>query len=306
MPELAYPVVRGLILLTLLALVGTVGASRLVTRAPVPPPPEAHGVIAGWLQRLPGLLAWFLLMLSLLRGALQVLAFNDPGMPLDPDLVAAVLTVGPWGTGWMVQTAGAFILLALTWLHRAAPIRLQWTVALMTVLLIVAQAGMGHGVEELWQPALLGRVTHATHLLGAGLWVGTLMVLALGVFPSLRDASARPVLADLVRRYSVYARTGALLVVISGVVATVTYVTALRELWTTTWGVLLLVKLAAFGGIAALGWVNWRLITPRLTAGAPPAAARLRTAVLIEIALAVVLLAVTAVLVASALPAGEA
>lgn len=302
MPAIAYPVVRGLILLTLLALVGTVVAARLVARAEPHRVPHAAIVIDGWLRRLPGLLAWFLLTLSLLRGGLQVLAFSDPGMPIDNELAVAVLTVGPWGQGWMIQTAAAFILLALSWLVQRDARRLQWTVALLTLILIVAQSGMGHGVEDFWAPALLGRLTHAAHLIGAGLWVGTLMVLAIAVIPSLRGEAAQPVLADVIRRFSVHARTGALIVVASGVVATLAYTASLSDLWSTTWGWLLLAKLGAFVGIAALGFVNWRYLTPRLTEGASPAARQLRLAVAIEVALAIALLGITAVLVASELP----
>ena len=302
MAAIAYPVVRGLILFTLLALVGTVVAARLVARSGVGTLGSPAIVIDGWLRRLPGLLAWFLLTLSLLRGGLQLLAFSDPGMPIDNALAVAVLTVGPWGTGWMVQTAAAFILLALSWLLRRDATRLQWTVALMTGILIVAQSGMGHGVEDFWRPALLGRATHAAHLLGGGLWVGTLMVLALAVIPSLQGAAARPVLADIIRRFSVHARTGALLVVASGVVATLTYTASLNDLWSSTWGWLLLAKLAGFLGIAALGWFNWRILTPRLTAGDRPAASQLRLAVAIEVAVAIAVLGFTAVLVAVELP----
>lgn len=305
MLAIAYPVVRGLILVTLLALVGTVAAARLIARTDLRDP-HAAAVIGGWLTRLPGLLAWFLLTLSLLRGALQVLSFSDPGMPVDTELAIAVLTVGPWGTGWMVQTAAAFILLALSWLLRHDTKRLQLTVALMTLILIVAQSGMGHGVEDFWQPMVLGRLVHGGHLLGAGLWVGTLLVLAIAVIPSLRGDTAHAALAQVIRRFSGLARLGALLVVLSGVVATVTYVEALSQLWTTTWGLLLLAKLGAFVGIAVLGWINWRVITPRLMAGTPPAARQLRTAVAVEGALALLLLALTAVLVATALPVAAA
>ena len=47
-------------------------------------------------------------------GALQVLAFAEPGVAPEPDLVRAVLLEGSWGTGWIVQTAGAFLLLLLS------------------------------------------------------------------------------------------------------------------------------------------------------------------------------------------------
>jgi putative copper export protein len=300
-----YPVVRGLILLSLLALVGTVIACRLVERSRVVTLPAEHATIAGWMQRLPGLLAWFLLILSMLRGGLQVLSFSDPGMPVDSELAAAILTVGPWGKGWMVQTAAAFILLALSWLLRTRP-GSQWTMtAVLTTVLLLAQSGMGHGVEDFWQPSWLGRAVHFGHLLGAGLWIGTLMILLIAVLPSLRAEGARGALGDVVRGFSTHARIGAALVVASGVVATFAYTDSLGQLTTTDWGRLLLLKVVTFVVIAASGWYNWRVVTPRLLAGSPPAAAQLRTAVTIECLLALILLGATALLVAAAIPFGS-
>ncbi len=259
-------------------------------------------IVNGWLQRLPGLLAWFLLMLSLARGGLQVLAFSDPGAPIDPELASAVLTTGPWGNGWIVTTSAAFILLALSWLFRNAPSRQRLMVALLTTIIVVAEAGMGHGVESTWHPAALGRAVHASHLFGAGLWVGTLAVLAMAVVPNLQDDGDRPVLARVIAGFSAYARLGAALLLASGVIATWTYVSHLGDLWTSDWGKLLLAKLALLAGVAAIGFYNWKVLTPALARDVAPATGRLRRAMAIELVLAVLLVAVTAVLVATGLP----
>lgn len=292
---------RGLLLLAIITLIGTVTAGPLVARAGVGERPRA-AIVHGWLQRLPGLLAWFLLMLSLARGGLQVLAFSDPGAPIDPALASAVLTTGPWGNGWIATTAAAFILLALSWLFRSAPTRQRRTVALLTTIIVLAEAGMGHGVEATWQPAVLGRIVHASHLLGAGLWVGTLAVLAMAVVPNLQDDGDRPALARVIAGFSVYARSGALVLLLSGVVATWTYVTRVSDLWTAEWGQLLLAKLALLVGVAGIGFYNWKVITPALARDVAPATARLRRAMAVELVLALLLVAVTAVLVATALP----
>ncbi len=286
----------------MLALVGTVAAGRIVERAGVATLPRAEATINGWLTRLPGLLAWFLLMLSLVHGALQVLAFNDPGMPVDPELAKAVLTTGSWGNSWILQTAVAFMLLGTSWLLRRSALRLRWAVASLTVVLLVAQSGMGHGVEDLWAPAWLGRVVDVTHLLAAGLWLGTLAILGIAVIPSLTGDEARPVLAAVIQRFSRFGQVGAALLVVSGAVAVWTYTPTLNDLWTSAWGRLLLIKLVLLVGVAGLGWFNWKVVTPRLLAGAPPAERSLRRAVAIELLLGLMIIGVTAVLVATALP----
>ena len=84
--------------------------------------------------------------------------------------------------------------------------------------------------------------------------------------------------------------------------ATWTYTTTWSDLWTSSWGRLLSVKVLLLGGVAGLGWFNWRVVTPRLLAGAAPAERDLRRAVALELLLGLLIIAVTAVLVATALP----
>ncbi|HRP07284.1 MAG TPA: CopD family protein [Gemmatimonadales bacterium] len=294
----AMPAVRALILLALMLLWGTATAAFLVVRAGV----EAHPVIAGWLRRLPGLFAWFLLTLSLCRGALQVLAFSDPGMPADPDLARAVLTTGSWGAGWITQTLVAFVLLALSWRLRDSPVALRWTVVIAATALLLAQAGMGHGADPFWSPAIAGRMVHFTHLLGAGTWIGTLAVLSLAVFPSLRGEDRRAAMVAVLDRFSLLARTGAALIVASGGLALLVYTNSLRELFTAPWGRLVLAKIALTGLVAVAGYLNWKVNTPRIAGGAPDGSQRLRRAVVIELALAMALIVVTGILVGLGTP----
>lgn len=302
MLEITTTIVRGLILVALLLLTGTAAADRLVARASAQTDATSHAIIDGWLSRLPGLLAWFLLTLSLLRGALQVLSFTDPGAPIDPDLARALLTGGSWGIGWMVQTIGAFVLLAMSWVWHAAPVRRRVLLSGCIAIVLLAQAGMGHGVDPFWQPLALGRLVHAGHLLGAGIWIGTLTILTLAVFPTLLTHHEHHALRQLLGDFSVMARAGAALLVGSGVIATFVYLTAVSDLWQTDWGNLLLLKLLLVAAVVGAGFRNWRVLTPRLNARAPGATAAFRRAVVIEVLLAAAVLAVTALLVGSATP----
>lgn len=299
---LLFPIVRGLIAATLLLLIGIPVAAALVRRHGPRPALPARETIDGWFERLPGLLAWFLLICSLMRGALQLLSFTDPGTPIAGDLVRAVLLEGSWGTAWIAQSIAAFALLAISWLWRREPRRL--TVAMLLLLLIaaVAEGGLGHGADELW-PGVLGRVVHAVHLLGSGLWLGTLAILSLVVFPSLRGDDAIPVLAAVVRGFSLPARIGVVLVIASGVTATWRYSGGdLLALPTAAWGQLLLLKVLVVVGTMLLGGWNWRRVTPALTAGTPQAAATLRRAVAAELLLGAVALLLTAWLIGAPLP----
>ena len=301
---LLFPVVRGLIAVTLLLLIGIPVAAALVRRHGPRPALHARETMDGWFERLPGLLAWFLLICSLLRGALQLLSFADPGEPIGGDLVRAVLLEGSWGAAWMAQSVAAFLLLAISWRWRREPGRLTVAMVVLLIIAAAAEGGLGHGADELW-PGVLGRVVHATHLLGSGIWLGTLAILALVVIPSMRGDESLPQLAAIIRAFSLPARIGALLVIASGVTATWRYSGGdLLALPSAPWGQLLLLKLLAVLGVMLLGWWNWRRGTPALLAGTEGSAATLRRAIAVELLLGAVILGLTAWLVGAALPVG--
>jgi putative copper export protein len=293
--SLLAPIVRGLILVALLMLVGTAVSIRIVSSTAIPAGSEEEVLVSGWLRRLPGLFAWFLLSLWLVRGALQVLSFSDPGQPIDPELARFILSEGSWGLSWLSGAALAFILLALGWSLRNSPSRLGLLVGVASAGLLLAQAGMGHAADPFWEPAPLGRAIHFVHLLGAGVWVGTLAILALAVFPSL-PVSRHELVARVLDRFSTFARIGAGLIVISGVIAALVYTNTISDLWSSTWGKLLLAKLAAVAVVALAGYRNWRVITPAVASGSEGARDELRRAISLELLFAAIVIAITAVL----------
>ncbi len=299
-----FPIVRGLISVTILVLIGTLVAQRIATRSIGGRDTAVDAHIEGWLSRLPGLLAWFLLTLSLGRGTLQVLSFTEPGQPIDRELVSALLLGGGWGTAWLMQTLAALVLLAGSWLLRARRREAGWLGLTCVGVIVWAQSGLGHGVDEVWAGAL-GRLVSVLHQSGGGLWLGTLAVLAVVVFPVLRIDGRIALLASVVRDFSVPARIGAALLVGSGIAATWVYVGSLGGLIGTTYGRLVLAKILLLAITAALGWWNWRVVTPALAGAESIAPARLRRAVVLELAIGVVILAVTAVLAGTPMPTDE-
>lgn len=298
---LLFPFVRGLITATLLLLVGLQVAEGIVARRVTGRDQLVDATLRGWFARLPGLLAWFLLMLSLARGALQVLSFVDPGEQVTSALVKGMLWQGTWGDAWVLQSSAALLLLATSWLLRTnQPLRRPVAMLLVAVLLW-SQTGMGHPTDELWG-SRLGRIVDLTHLAGGGYWLGTLGILALTVIPMLRGESHVTTLAAVVRDFSMPARLGAGMLLLSGGLATWNYAGSLAAIPATPWGQLLLAKLSCLAGVAAIGWWNWKVVTPALEGAAPAAPSRLRRAVAIELGLGLVMLAITALLVASPLP----
>jgi copper transport protein len=88
----------------------------------------------------------------------------------------------------------------------------------------------------------------------------------------------------------------------SGIVATWKYVGSFAALVGSGYGRLVMAKIALVAVIAAAGWWNWRIVTPALEGSDESAPQWLRMGVTVELVLGSVVLAVTAVLVASWLP----
>ncbi|HMA19490.1 MAG TPA: CopD family protein, partial [Gemmatimonadaceae bacterium] len=89
-------------------------------------------------------------------------------------------------------------------------------------------------------------------------------------------------------------------VVATGLASAVLRLTGLSDLWTTPYGITLLLKIFFVGMLFAAGGWNWRRMKPRLTG--ENAIAPLRSTAWLELLLATAVLGITAILVALELP----
>jgi copper transport protein len=136
------------------------------------------------------------------------------------------------------------------------------------------------------------------HVLAAGVWVGGLAFLALLLVTAESDRWS--LAADAVPRFSTLAVASVVALVGTGVVSGFLEVRFWSALWETTYGRLLLAKLALLLPLVALGAYNNRISVPRLRRAEPAPGVRHRFArsVGLELALMVVVVGVTAALVA--------
>jgi putative copper export protein len=133
--------------------------------------------------------------------------------------------------------------------------------------------------------------------------MGTLaLLLGVGIPAALRaPADGRGAgVAALVRAFSPVALLGAGTAAATGVASALFHLGAPAELWGTGYGRALLLKLALLALAAAAGFRNWRVHTPRLESDADARA--LRRTVAVEVAVGVLVVLVTAVLVALPTP----
>ena len=168
------------------------------------------------------------------------------------------------------------------------------TLALVpAALLLLTPAASGHASVS----GGLAVVTDVAHVTAAAVWAGGLAALVLALLWSGTERWGLAVSA--VPRFSGVAVVAVSWLIASGTVSGYLQVRALRGLWETTYGQLLLVKIALVLPLLALGLYNNRRAVPRLRERLATAAERtrfLRTAAA-ELALMVAIVSVTAVLV---------
>jgi putative copper resistance protein D len=195
-----------------------------------------------------------------------------------------------WGERWRATAwlAGVNIVAAaVIWRWRRAR-----TPASIVIALGVAAAmplpghGGSHGVEN-W-------IWHAAHMLGAGLWMGTLaglLVTTRTIWISGGDATST-LLRRVLNSFSPVALTGAALAIGTGAWLAWNHIMTIEYLLETEFGRTVMVKSASVAMAAGLGFLNWRRLAPGAIDDA--SRRRLRRIAVIEAIIAlVVILALT-------------
>jgi putative copper export protein len=148
-------------------------------------------------------------------------------------------------------------------------------------------------------------MVNPVHQLLAGLWLGTLAVLVLaGITTALRGErrGRGAAVAEMVNGFSPLALTCGPLLIATGVITALRHLTPFSSLWSTPYGYALLLKLCLVAATFALGAWNWRRQRPQL--GSDAAAGSLLRSSVLELAAALLVLTVTAVLVSLPSPKG--
>jgi copper transport protein len=220
------------------------------------------------------------------------------GLPLLGWLLATGADMGPgWNgilapgtarlalsspSGWTILAYGVVILLAVESSGRQGRVSRCLT-GLALVALAAGLALSGHAASA--EPQSVMRPLIALHGVLAMLWLGALIPLLRASRQPPREAAA------IFARFSRLAIPGVILVLASGAVLAMVQVETPQALIETTYGRLLVVKLALVAGLSLIAILNRLVLTPRLERGAP---GPVRRALAVDLVLAAVLLAVVA------------
>ena len=281
----AEPVVRWLLLLSVLAMVGGLAFDLLVLR-PVMLDGQSDGPLRdlgrGLRSRSQGLL-WLAIGLFLASSVAQLLVqtaatyeVSLPNALTGP--VVSMITATEWGRLWAWRIAmalGLALSLGVLGLRARKPDTEEESGARQVAVRLLALA---FGGALLWTLSLTshGAATTAIrsaallvdylHLLAAAFWVGALFHLALAIPLVLRSPSVRrraACLSAIVPRFSVVAALSVATLIATGVFSAWAQVTVAPAL-ATPYGLALVTKLALVVPLLALGGLNLLWVRPRL------------------------------------------
>jgi putative copper export protein len=287
--------------------VGYVGALAYIGAAPAVWLLRARGSampgVERAVRRVAVLAALLLLVAAVGRLVGQATTFLDPDEPLTFATLRDIVGATSWGHRWLWQVGAALVAGIAALAERSGPRR--WTMA-AGLLVAMTLPLTGHALE-FPLGAAAGVAVQALHVAAAGVWLGTLGVLTAAIAGTVRKWPAPErvgALYDVATRFSRFALAGAGVVVLAGVILAAANLRSLGALASTAYGQLILVKVAFLLGVMGLGAWNWRRAVPALAhPGADSAAARhLARSAAAEIALALAVLAATAVLSATDAP----
>lgn len=213
--------------------------------------------------------------------------------------ISALLDPAIWrlGASSTVGTAALVLVPALMVVALSSMMssrRLGQTVAALGALAAVGSLVLtGHAAASGWMTQLL----LALHVIAVAYWLGALWPLHIILHTRSADEAV-----ILVRRFSAIAVPAVGLLIVAGIAMALTHVAEPAELVESTYGRLLLLKIAFVGVLVSFAIVNrWRL-TPALAHGSGQAPIALARNVRLELALAGAILFSTAVLAHTAPP----
>ena len=275
-------------------LLGSLGLRLLVLHEPVP------ARLSKRLYLLSGLGAFAVIDVGIAAFVLRAEdALQLPFVDLMYGDLSPFATKTRFGVAFVAMTLGfalAAALVFLSWLLDAP--KLLWPAFLVALGFASGLSLSGHAAVEP-NSSWFSQLADYLHLVAASLWAGGLVALAIAVWP----------LAPELRRAAFlgFSRLATVLVgllVLAGTYLTILRLPAVHDLWSASYGRVLLLKLAVVGVALVWGAAHHFLVRPRLERGDTPRG--LRRSLLGEMSVAMGVLLAAAVLVNSAPPARPA
>ncbi|MGV8996496.1 MAG: copper homeostasis membrane protein CopD [Parvibaculaceae bacterium] len=202
---------------------------------------------------------------------------------MNPSVLWSVISDTNFGHLWAVRLT---ICIMLMFVAHGLPTRSAYGVLAGLATIFLASLSLtGHAEMD---DGLLHPLNQAVHLLAGGVWIGSLLPLTLALWqPSGEAGDALAMRA--VRQFAQLGYLAVTFVIISGLINSWFLVSGLHELFVTTYGRALIIKLVLVSGMLLCAAVNRFRLTPRLMTSVK-GRAHLRYVVMLESLLALAVL----------------
>ena len=242
--------------------------------------------------------ACMLLLLAVVRLASQAAVLSGTLQSIRLTDVTGIVTGSTWGRAWLVFVAATTAVIIFA--RQSSP-ALWKRIAGAGFLLAIASPFLGHPAATVGAPIAMGM--DAIHVVAAGGWGGSLLMLALAVVPRaavVGDDERACVLRALLRAFSPVALSCAFALLVTGSIEALLQLGGLSALWGSAYGQALLRKLVLVAIIAALGAWHWRFAQPTL--GSERSVRVLRWSIAMDVGFLLAVLALTAILTGTVPP----
>ncbi|MEZ5305556.1 MAG: copper resistance protein CopC [Pyrinomonadaceae bacterium] len=218
----------------------------------------------------------------------------------------SVLRETSFGPPWLLQICGAtvaFVLLVLASARNTIRRKIAlWSAFGLSLAALLGPSLSGHA-RAAWDEYSLAILSDWLHLVAGSMWIGGLGVIAFAIAEALRDTdrlAAQASLSAIIKQFTNIAIPATVLLAITGLYNTWIHVEGPSALVGTTYGLVLLAKVAISGVMIVLGGINTFLLRPRLVAESGALAdageTRLFSSVRFEMLLAIIVLLLAAIL----------
>ncbi|MEO8335926.1 MAG: copper resistance protein CopC [bacterium] len=291
----AFVIVRAISFAMLLSVIGAAAFKFVVL-------PRAVGLEASVADDISARTATFavgasvlLILAGVAKLCLETRMMSGPAK-MDAESLRTIAMTTSWGGAWRAQVFAAVAALIGFALARRR-LTIGWMLAGLAALGLAFSSALGGHAQSVDQLRALAVADDALHMFGAAGWLGSLLWVVVAALGPSRSATR---VASLVHAFSPAALVFASIVALTGLVSAWLRLGALSALWSSGYGQVLLVKLALLVVLAFVGFHNWRRVRPTL--GTDAATGRLERSAKLELGVGLLIILVTAILVATPTP----
>ena len=242
---------------------------------------------------LPVLLVRLLSQETALAGSLDAIRASD---------LVTLVGETAWGRAWAAVSLAAIGSLVMLRRLRSRTARTPWG-GLAVACIVMAAAGPFLGHPAAADTSGVAIALDGVHVLAAGGWAGTIMIIGLAALPvTLRAQLDDRVLMikSLLGAFTPVALSCAVLLALTGTGQALLQLGQVSALWQTPYGLALVRKLVLVAGVLLLGAWHWRVAQGTIARARSITA--LRWSMLLDVAMVIGVIALTAVLTGTPLP----